>query len=350
MKVAHAQDVGRSPLADKVVLVTGGTGSFGQVMLRRLLTLGPREIRLFSRDEEKQWATAHALGVNEIGRAGDGVRFFVGDVRDMRSIDYAMSGVDVVFGAAALKQVPRCEHFVYEAVQTNILGAQNVIDSAVRYGVETVLMISTDKAAKPINAMGMTKAVQEKLAVSAAWNAQDSRTSVACVRYGNVLSSRGSVVPLFQHQLEAGKPLTVTDPEMTRFLLTLEDAVDLVLFATANAQGGEIFVHEAPAATVASLAEAVARQAGVSGDVEIVGARPGEKKHEVLVTEEEAVRTKRIGGRYFAILPPLPMPTTHAAYVAEEGPGFTEFSSANTRRLDVAEVAELIARVAPIQL
>jgi UDP-N-acetylglucosamine 4,6-dehydratase len=339
-----------SPLADKVVLVTGGTGSFGQVMLRRLLTLGPREIRVFSRDEEKQWATAHALGVNEIGTAGEGVRFFVGDVRDRRSIDNAMAGTEVVLNAAALKQVPRCEHFVYEAVQTNILGAQNVIDSATYHGVEMVLMISTDKAAKPINAMGMTKAVQEKLAVSAAWNAQQSGTRVACVRYGNVLSSRGSVVPLFQRQIETGKALTVTDPTMTRFLLTLDDAVDLVLFATATARGGEIFVHEAPAATVQTLAEAVIGQAGIDAEIEIVGVRPGEKQHEVLVTEEEAKRSKRVGGDYFAILPPLPMPHTHAAYMAEQDVTFHEFSSDVTRRLGCEQVVELLNRVAPIKV
>jgi len=339
-----------SPLADKVVLVTGGTGSFGQVMLRRLLTLGPREIRVFSRDEEKQWLTAHALGVNEIGTAGEGVRFFVGDVRDRRSIDHAMAGTEIVLNAAALKQVPRCEHFVYEAVQTNILGAQSVIDSAVYHGVEMVLMISTDKAAKPINAMGMTKAVQEKLAVSAAWNVQQSGTRVACVRYGNVLSSRGSVVPLFQSQIKTGKALTVTDPEMTRFLLTLDDAVDLVLFATATTRGGEIFVHNAPAATVATLAEAVLSQAGVDAKIQIVGSRPGEKKHEVLVTEEEATRTKRVGGEYFAILPPLPMPHTHAAYMAEEDVAFHEFSSNSTRQLDRDEVVGLLNRVAPIKM
>ncbi len=339
-----------SPLQDKVVLVTGGTGSFGQVMLRRLLTLGPREIRILSRDEEKQWQTAHAHGLHEIGLAGDQVRFHIGDVRDRRSVDHVMRGVDVVFNAAALKQVPRAEHFAYEAVQTNIIGAQNVIDSAVAHRVEVVLMISTDKAAKPVNAMGMTKAVQEKLAASAGWRAQAEGTRIACVRYGNVLSSRGSVVPLFRRQIELGKPLTVTDPAMTRFLLTLEDAVDLVLLATARAQGGEIFVHDAPAATVETVAEAVARHAGVDPEIEITGIRPGEKRHEVLVTEEEALHCKRVAGAYFAILPPLPMPLTHAAYREEEDVSFFEFRSDTARRLEVDDVIELLERVLPVRL
>lgn len=337
-------------LRNKTVLVTGGTGSFGQVMLRRLLTLGPREIRVVSRDEEKQWATAHSLGVPEIGRDGEGIRFYIADVRDRRSIDHAMKGVDVVFNAAALKQVPRCEHFVYEALQTNILGAQTVIDSAIAHEVECVLMISTDKAAKPINAMGITKALQEKLAVAASWHHQNSGTRIACVRYGNVLSSRGSVVPLFQQQISNGLPLTLTDPTMTRFILTLDDAVDLVLFATANARGGEIFVHEAPAATVETLAAAVAMQAGVEAEVEILGIRPGEKHHEVLVTEEEAVRAKRVGDHYFAVLPPLSIEDTHAAYVSAPVAGFDEFSSGGARRLDVAELVGLIESVAPIRL
>ena len=337
-------------LKDKVVLVTGGTGSFGQVMLRRLLSLDPREIRIMSRDEEKQWLTAHRLSIDEIGLAEDKVRFHIGDVRDQRSIDHAMQGVDVVFNAAALKQVPRCEHFVYEAVLTNIMGAQNLIESAVRHGVEKVIMISTDKAAKPINAMGMTKAVQEKLAVAAAWRSHEVGTRIAGVRYGNVLSSRGSVVPLFQRQIEIGRRLTVTDPDMTRFLLTLEDAVDLVIFATETTRGGEIFVHEAPAATVGTIAEAVAMQAGVDPEVEVIGIRPGEKHHEVLVTEEEALRAMRVGGRYFSILPALAMPATHAAYADCPPIAMPEFASNSARRLSAEEVHALLEQVAPVRV
>ena len=339
-----------STLKDRVVLVTGGTGSFGQVMLRRLLNLDPREIRIMSRDEEKQWLTAHRLSIDEIGLAEDKVRFHIGDVRDQRSVDHAMQGVDVVFNAAALKQVPRCEHFVYEAVLTNVMGAQNVIDSAVRNGVEKMIMISTDKAAKPINAMGMTKAVQEKLAVAAAWRSQSAGTRIACVRYGNVLSSRGSVVPLFQRQIEIGRPLTVTDPAMTRFLLTLEDAVDLVIFATEATRGGETFVHEAPAATVGTIAEAVAMQTGVKAEIEVIGARPGEKQHEVLVTEEEAVRAMRVGGRYIAVLPPLAMAETHAAYADCPPLTIPEFASDTARRLSAEEVRDLLERVAPVRV
>ncbi len=339
-----------SILKDKVVLITGGTGSFGQVMLRRLLSLEPREIRIMSRDEEKQWLTAHRLSIDEIGRAEDTVRFHIGDVRDQRSVDHVMQGVDVVFNAAALKQVPRCEHFVYEAVRTNVMGAQNVIESAVAHGVDKVVMISTDKAAKPINAMGMTKAVQEKLAVAAAWNSKERGTKIACVRYGNVLSSRGSVVPLFQRQIEIGRRLTVTDPDMTRFLLTLDDAVDLVIFATENVRGGEIFVHEAPAATVGTIAEAVARQAGRDPDYEVIGVRPGEKHHEVLVTEEEMPRTMRVGGQWFATLPPLPMPETYAAYADAAPMTMPEFASNVARRLDVDEVVGLLDRVAPVRV
>ena len=345
-----AAGVGGHNLRDKVVLVTGGTGSFGQVMLRRLLSLEPREIRVMSRDEEKQWLTAHRLSIDEIGRAEDTVRFHIGDVRDQRSVDHAMQGVDVVFNAAALKQVPRCEHFVYEAVLTNVMGAQNVIESAVRHNVERIVMISTDKAAKPINAMGISKAMQEKLAVAAAWRSSEVGTRISCVRYGNVLSSRGSVVPLFQRQIEIGRKLTVTDPNMTRFLLTLEDAVDLVVFATDQAQGGEIFVHEAPATTVGTIADAVSLQAGVEPNYEVIGVRPGEKQHEVLVTEEEVLRAKRVGGRYFAVLPPLPMPATHAAYVDAPPVDMPEFASNSARPLDVAEVLELLERVAPVRV
>ena len=337
-----------NPLLDKTVLLTGGTGSFGQVMLRRLLALSPREIRIFSRDEEKQWATAHQLGIPEIGGRNDTVHFWVGDVRNPRAVDAAMKDVDIVFSAAALKQVPRCEHFVFEAVQTNIIGAQHVIDAAVANGVDRVVMISTDKAAKPINAMGMTKAVQEKIAASAAWRAQGSGTRIACVRYGNVLSSRGSVVPLFQRQLAMGQRLTVTDPTMTRFLLTLEDAVDLVLFATENAHGGEVFVHEAPAASVATIAEAVALQNGVAPDYNVVGIRPGEKMHEVLVTEEEALRAVRAGDQYFAVLPSLDMPETHEAYLTAPPIGYREFASDVTRRMEAGDLHRLLEQVAPV--
>jgi UDP-N-acetylglucosamine 4,6-dehydratase/5-epimerase len=337
-----------NPLRDKTILVTGGTGSFGQVMLRRLRDLGPREIRIFSRDEEKQWATAHSLGIPEIGGRNDTVHFWVGDVRNPRAVDAAMKGVDIVFSAAALKQVPRCEHFVFEAVQTNIIGAQHVIDAAVANGVEKVVMISTDKAAKPINAMGMTKAVQEKIAASAAWRAQGTDTRICCVRYGNVLSSRGSVVPLFQRQITMGKALTVTDPTMTRFLLTLEDAVDLVLFATENTRGGEVFVHEAPAASVATIAEAVALQGGVAPDYNVVGIRPGEKMHEVLVTEEEALRSVRAGGQYFAVLPSLDMPEVHEAYLTAPPIGYREFASDVTRRMEVGDLHRLLERAAPV--
>lgn len=337
-----------NPLLGKTVLITGGTGSFGRVMLRRLLPLGPKEIRIFSRDEEKQWALAHELGVPEIGGRDDIVHFRIGDVRDRQSVDAAMKGVDIVFSAAALKQVPRCEHFVYQAVQTNVLGAQNVIESAIAHKAERVVMISTDKAAKPINAMGMTKAVQEKLAVAAAWQAQQSGTRISCVRYGNVLSSRGSVVPLFQRQIALGRRLTVTDPEMTRFLLTLEDAVDLVLFATENGHGGEIFVHEAPAATVGTIAEAVCRQADMEPDYHVMGVRPGEKSHEVLVTEEEATRAVRIGGDWFAILPSLPIPATHEAYITQPPIPYPEFASNVARMLDPAELHSLLDQVAPV--
>ena len=269
-------------LNDKVVLITGGTGSFGNRVARFLLTQNPGEIRIFSRDEKKQW---------DMKRRLPGLTYVIGDVRDERRLDYAMHGVDYVFHAAALKQVPACEDYPDEAMKTNAIGSLNVCDAAARAGVKTVVALSTDKAVKPVNAMGMTKALMEKIVISR--NLHWSDTIFSCVRYGNVMSSRGSVIPLFRDWIRHDEALRVTVPEMTRFLMTLDQSVGLVSHAMTESLGGEIFVRKAPACTVLDLAMAMRRKFSRRGDghpIEIVGIRPGEKIHEVLVNEYEIKR------------------------------------------------------------
>lgn len=283
-------------LTEKSVLVTGGTGSFGNFIVHRLLDLGVRQVRVLSRDEKKQYDMRVFYGPRE------DLRLLIGDVRDPRAVDEAVAGADVVFHAAALKQVPTCERFPGQAVQTNILGAENVVASALRHGVETFVAISTDKAVKPVNVMGMTKAVQERIVLSANEALGNRGTRLSVVRYGNVLRSRGSVVPFFRRQLAQAQQLTITDERMTRFLLTLDDAIDLVLYAAEHGEGGEVFVRKAPAAKVVDIARVLSEEAGVPLDHRIIGALPGEKIDEILVSEEEVLRTED-RGEYFRIHP-----------------------------------------------
>ena len=335
-----------SVFKDKTLLITGGTGSFGNTVLRRFLDSDIKEIRIFSRDEKKQDDMRHALQTNKI-------KYYIGDVRDKRSVDVAMQGVDYVFSAAALKQVPSCEFFPMEAVRTNIEGTNNVLDSAVEHGVKNVVVLSTDKAAYPINAMGMSKALMEKVAIAKGRELGDSSaTTICCTRYGNVMGSRGSVIPLWVDQMEEGKPITITDPNMTRFMMTLDDAVDLVIYAFTHGKNGDLFVQKAPAATLETLAEAL-KQTYVKvkpeyGDTEVkvIGTRHGEKLYETLVTREEMVRAEDMGDYYR-----IPCDTRDLNYDKFFTKGnadvarIEDYHSHNTRRLNVNEMKELLLKL-----
>ena len=306
-------------LSGATILITGGTGSFGNRVARHLLELNPAQIRIFSRDEKKQW---------EMQRRWPQFRYIIGDVRDAGRLDEAMSGVQYVFHAAALKQVPSCESYPLEAIKTNILGTQNICSTARAAGVKTVVALSTDKAVKPVNAMGTSKAMMEKLVCSQ--NQFGGSTTFCCVRYGNVMGSRGSVIPLFLRQIQENVPLTLTVPHMTRFLMTLDQSVDLVFHAMTMAQGGEIFVRKAPACTVQTLAEAMRRKyspQGTNHPIQEVGIRPGEKIHEILVNEYELQRVSE-SETYFTIHPEYRLPEE----LTPQALG-SEYSSENTRRL-----------------
>ena len=306
-------------LSGATILITGGTGSFGNRVARHLLDLNPAEIRIFSRDEKKQW---------EMQRRWPQFRYIIGDVRDAGRLDEAMSGVQYVFHAAALKQVPSCESYPLEAIKTNILGTQNICSTARAAGVKTVVALSTDKAVKPVNAMGTSKAMMEKLVCSQIQFG--GSTTFCCVRYGNVMGSRGSVIPLFLRQIQENVPLTLTVPHMTRFLMTLDQSVDLVFHAMTMAQGGEIFVRKAPACTVQTLAEAMRRKyspQGTNHPIQEVGIRPGEKIHEILVNEYELQRVSE-SETYFTIHPEYRLPEE----LTPQALG-SEYSSENTRRL-----------------
>ncbi|NLM66848.1 MAG: polysaccharide biosynthesis protein, partial [Enterococcus sp.] len=276
---------------DKTLLITGGTGSFGNAVLKRFLDTDIREIRIFSRDEKKQDDMRKKY-------KNDKIKFYIGDVRDLQSIKNAMYGVDYVFHAAALKQVPSCEFFPIEAVKTNVLGTENVLTAATAYGVKKVICLSTDKAAYPINAMGISKAMMEKVFVAKSKAVDPERTTICGTRYGNVMASRGSVIPLFVDQIKNGQPLTITDPSMTRFLMSLEEAVELVVFAFQNANAGDIMVQKSPASTVGELAQALKELFEVENDIRIIGTRHGEKKYETLLTKEEYHVAKDMGNFY----------------------------------------------------
>ena len=276
---------------NKTLLVTGGTGSFGNAVARRFLQSDIGEIRIFSRDEKKQEDMRHAFNSPKL-------KFYIGDIRNPESISEAMRGVDYVFCAAALKQVPSCEFYPMEAVATNVIGVHNTLTAAIARGVKNAVVLSTDKAVYPINAMGMSKALMEKVAVAKAHNLRADETTICVTRYGNVMASRGSVIPLFIAQIKAGKPITVTDPAMTRFMMTLGDAVELVLFAYNKGTGGDCFVQKAPAATIGQLARVLQRLFNADSEIRVIGTRHGEKKHECLLNREEMVRSEDLGGYY----------------------------------------------------
>ena len=326
---------------DKVLLITGGTGSFGNAVLNRFLDSDIREIRIFSRDEKKQDDMRHRL-------QNPKVKFFIGDVRDKRSVDGVMSGVDYICHAAALKQVPSCEFFPVQAVKTNVLGTENVLDSAIEHGVKNVVVLSTDKACYPINAMGISKAMMEKVAIAKgrALAMNGGKTTICCTRYGNVMASRGSVIPLFVDQLKAGKDLTVTDPNMTRFMMTLDDAVDLVIYAWQHGENGDLFVQKAPAATIETLAKALLELYGSSQAVRVIGTRHGEKLYESLVTREEMAKAIDMG-RYYRI-PCDSRDLNYDKYFVEGEEKVTRFESYhshNTHRLDVEGMKELLLKL-----
>jgi UDP-N-acetylglucosamine 4,6-dehydratase len=318
------------------VLVTGGTGSFGSTMARRLLDTDVRELRVLSRDELKQHEMRQALGDPR-------VKFYLGDVRDEDSVRRATRGVDFVFHAAALKQVPSCEFFPLEAVRTNVLGSANVIEAANANGVQSVVCLGTDKAAYPVNAMGMSKALMEKVAQAFARNNPTATTTVSTVRYGNVMMSRGSVIPLFVDQARAGRPITVTDPKMTRFLMSLGDAVHLVEHAFEHARPGDLFIRKAPASTVQDLARAVASAVGVDPDVHVIGTRHGEKLYETLATREELARSEDQGDYYRVAVDARDL--NYGEYFDEgdlRESEIDDYHSHNTERLDVQQVVELL--------
>lgn len=332
------------PLQGKTILITGGTGSFGRTMVDHLLRLNHcREIRIFSRDEEKQEGM-------RIERNNPLLKFYIGDVRDPRSVAEAMGNVDLVFHAAALKQVPSCEFFPLQAVATNVLGSANVIQAAVEQGVERVVCLSTDKAVMPINAMGMTKALMEKVAVAQTRNLPPGSTVVCSVRYGNVMYSRGSVIPLFVRQIRSGQPLTVTDPAMTRFMLSLADAVELVEFAFTHARQGDIFIRKAPACTIGDLVTALKELFGADNPVKVIGVRHGEKLHETLALAEELQRATELEG-YFRVAMDSRDLNYRKYFNGEEVPvpPREEYNSGNTTRLEVARVRELLLTLPEIR-
>jgi UDP-N-acetylglucosamine 4,6-dehydratase len=328
---------------NKTLLITGGTGSFGNAVLGGLLASGLNEVRIFSRDEKKQYDMRKRY-------ADPKIKFYIGDVRDMRSIAAAMRGVDYVFHAAALKQVPSCEFHPMEAVRTNVLGTENVLEAAIAAGVRRVVCLSTDKAVYPINAMGISKALMEKVMVATSRNLESTRTVICGTRYGNVMASRGSVIPLFVEQVQADKPVTVTDPEMTRFMMTLDDAVELVLYAFEHGRNGDIFVQKAPAATVRVLAQAILGLMNKPGhQIQEIGTRHGEKLYETLLSREEMACAEDLGG-YFRV-PPDGRDLNYAKFVEQGEPRMTQsshgedYNSHNTTRLDVAQMKELLLKL-----
>lgn len=321
---------------DKVLMITGGTGSFGNTVLNRFLNTNVKEIIVFSRDEKKQEDMRIAL-------SNDKVKFFIGDTRDYATLDQAMKGVDYIFHAAALKQVPSCEFYPIEAVKTNVIGTENVLNAAVANNVKRVVLLSTDKAVYPINAMGISKAMAEKVLVAKSRTVRDGGTVMCATRYGNVMASRGSVIPLFIEKIKAGLPITMTDPNMTRFLMSLEDSVDLVLHAFEHGQQGDIFVQKAPACTIEDLAKAIKELFGVDAQEKIIGTRHGEKLYESLVSREEMVKADDMG-RYYRI-PADNRDLNYDKYILEgqvEINYLHDYTSHSTQRLSVEEVKELL--------
>lgn len=329
---------------DKILLVTGGTGSFGNTIVNRFLTTDIKEIRIVSRDEKKQDEMRHAYQV-EYPEYADKIKFYIGDVRDYHSIIGAFRGVDYVFHAAALKQVPSCEFYPMEAVKTNVLGSNNVIDACVECGIKKAIFLSTDKAAYPINAMGMTKALMEKNVIARSRQMGENDPILCLTRYGNVMASRGSVIPLFCEQIEEGKQLTITNPEMTRFMMTLNDAVDLVLFAFANGEQGDLFVQKAPAATIEVLAQAVLELKQSDVGYKVIGARHGEKLYEVLVTVEEMLRATDMGDFYKVAADNRNLNYDNLEKGNIDLNTIEQYHSHNTTRLDVEGMKQLLLKL-----
>ena len=335
----------KSLFKDKILLITGGTGSFGNAVLNRFLKddIDLKEIRIFSRDEKKQEDM-------RIKYKNDKIKFFIGDVRDYRSVEDAMDGVDYIFHAAALKQVPSCEFFPVQAVKTNVLGTENVLEAAINHKVKKVVVLSTDKAAYPINAMGMSKALMEKVAVAKGREVRNNSTVICRTRYGNVMASRGSVIPLFCEQIKNGKPMTITNPEMTRFMMTLEDAVDLVLYAFEHGEQGDLFVQKAPAATIETLAIAIKELKNPEAEIKYIGTRHGEKLYETLVTKEEMLTAKDCGNYYR-----IAADKRNLNYQKYEGVGVSkidqleDYHSHNTERLDVEGMKTLLKKLDSFQ-
>lgn len=324
---------------NKTLLITGGTGSFGNAVLNRFLDSDIKEIRIFSRDEKKQ------DDMRQLYR-NDKIKYYIGDTRDKRSIDAAMRGVDFVFQAAALKQVPSCEFFPMEAVRTNVIGCENVLDSALEYGVEKVIVLSTDKAVYPINAMGMSKALSEKVMVAKSRNLNGSRTTFCGTRYGNVMASRGSVIPLFVEQIKKGEPITITDPNMTRFMMTLEDAVTLVVFAFEHGENGDIFIQKAPAATIDVLAKALIMLYNSKSEIKVIGTRHGEKLYETLVNREEMAKAIDMGDYYR--VPADTRDLNYGKYFTqgeEKVSAVEDYTSHNTERLDIGSMKNLLLKL-----
>ena len=332
----------------KTLMITGGTGSFGNAVLNRFLKTDIGEIRIFSRDEKKQDDMRHEFQA-KMPEVADKIKFYIGDVRDLQSVKGAMHGVDYIFHAAALKQVPSCEFFPMEAVRTNVIGTDNVLTAAIEEGVECVICLSTDKAAYPINAMGITKAIEEK--VSVAKSRMSGKTKICCTRYGNVMCSRGSVIPLWIDQIKSGNPITITEGSMTRFIMSLEEAVDLVLFAFEHGENGDLLIQKAPACTIQTQAEAVCELfGGKKEDIKVIGIRHGEKMYETLLTNEECAKAVDMGNFYR--VPADNRGLNYDKYFKEgdeKRNTLTEFNSNNTRRLNLEETKEKIASLSYIQ-
>ena len=331
---------------NKVLLITGGTGSFGNAVAKRFLTSDIKEIRILSRDEKKQDDMRHEYQ-QKYPKHYQKLKFYIGDVRDYRSIEYAFKGVDYVFHAAALKQVPSCEFYPIEAVKTNVLGSNNVIDACVKHGVKKAIFLSTDKAAYPVNAMGMTKALMEKNVVARSRQLEKGDTVLCLTRYGNVMASRGSVIPLFLEQIENNQPITITNPDMTRFMMTLDEAVELVLFAFKNGNQGDLFVQKAPAATIDTLAKAIVNLKGdKKTKINVIGTRHGEKLYEVLVTKEDMVKAEDLGNYYR--IPADNRDLNYDRYIAKGNKKLekvNEYNSHNTKRLDVKGMEKLLKKL-----
>lgn len=334
---------------DKTLMITGGTGSFGNAVLNRFLETDIGEIRIFSRDEKKQDDMRHEFQA-KMPEVSDKIKFFIGDVRDLASVKNAIHGVDYIFHAAALKQVPSCEFFPIEAVKTNVLGTDNVLTAAIDEGVKTVICLSTDKAAYPVNAMGTSKAMMEKVIVAKSRTVSPEKTKICCTRYGNVMCSRGSVIPLWIEQMKEGKPITVTEPNMTRFIMSLDEAVDLVLFAFESGVSGDILVQKAPACTIETLARAVKELFGSDDDIKVIGIRHGEKMYETLLTNEECAHAVDMGEFYR--VPADKRSLNYDKYFKtgdiKRNP-LTEFNSNNTELLNVEQVKEKLLSLSYIR-